>query len=77
MYTGVAFLFEQDLNAEYDQHGEDWITELVIQDIISGKVIFDTSMKKIEKEEYKQEMKNYRQRKRKNCKKNRTKKRAN
>ncbi len=62
-YDGIALLFEQDLNSTFDATGEDWITEMVIQDIISGKIKFNLKMKELTKEEYKKSMKEYRKRK--------------
>ncbi len=64
-YTGMAKLFEQDLKSTYNPNDEDWITEMVIQDIISGKIKFNLEMKELSKEEYKKSMKEYRQRKKK------------
>lgn len=52
-------LWEQDLDATYDPKEEDWIVEIVIQDIKSGKVRFDQEPQKITKEEYKENKKQY------------------
>ena len=59
-YGGVASIFGQNLDATYDGAGEDWITEMVIKDIKVGNVAFDTTMKSIDKEAYKSDMKEYR-----------------
>ena len=75
VYGGVAFLWGQDLNVEYDPNGEDWITEIVIQDIIVGNVSFDKSMRKMDRSAYKDSMKEYRKNKKDSRKKRRKKKR--
>lgn len=60
LYNGMAFLWGQDLNEKYDPQGEDWITEIVIEDINSGKITFDKSMLKMDRKAYKKSMKEYR-----------------
>jgi len=62
-YDGIALLFDQDLNSKYDANGEDWITEMVIQDIISRKIKFNFTLRELSKEEYKKSMKEYRKKK--------------
>jgi len=69
MYSGMAKIFGQDLDATYDATGDDWITESVIQDIISGKVKFNTKMRKMEKADFKTSKKSYRKAKKANRKK--------
>ena len=69
MYSEIAKLFGQDLNAEFDSKGDDWITEFVIQDIIAGNIEFDTSMRKMSKGDFRTEMKSYKKRKKENKKK--------
>ncbi len=64
VYEGVSKLFDQDLSIEYDPFGEDWITELVIQDIIAGRVPFDFDLKPLNKTEFKDTQKKYRKTKR-------------
>jgi len=61
IYTGMAKLWGHDLNSTYDAHGEDWITEVVIHDIETGKISFDKEMKKLDKTGYKESMSEYRQ----------------
>lgn len=61
LYTGMAKLWGQNLNATYDATGDDWITEVVIQDIESGRISFDKEMKKMDKSDYKESMTDYRQ----------------
>jgi hypothetical protein len=61
LYSGLAMLWGQNLNDTYDANGDDWITELVIQDIESGRISFDKEMKKLNKEGYKESMADYRQ----------------
>lgn len=60
-YTGIAKLWGQNLNSTYDPTGDDWITEIVIQDIESGRISFNKEMKKMEKADYKESMAEYRQ----------------
>jgi hypothetical protein len=57
LYSGLAMLWGQNLNDTYDA----WITELVIQDIESGRISFDKEMKKLNKDGYKESMADYRQ----------------
>jgi hypothetical protein len=61
LYSGLAMLWGQNLNDTYDANGDDWITELVIQDIESGRISFDKEMKKLNKDGYKESMADYRQ----------------
>ncbi len=60
-YTGIAKLWGQNLNSTYDPTGDDWITEIVIQDIESGRISFNKEMKKMKKADYKESMAEYRQ----------------
>jgi len=61
-YTSMASLFDQELSATYDPDGEDFILECVIRDIESGKVQFDNTFEKLEKEEFKSRKKEYKKR---------------
>lgn len=61
-YTAMASLFDQELSSKYDPDGEDFILECVIRDIESGKVKFDNTFQKLEKEEFKSRKKEYRKR---------------
>jgi hypothetical protein len=70
-YSAMASLFDQELSAKYDPDGEDFILECVIRDIESGKVQFDNSFQKLEKEEFKERKKEYRKRVRENRKEKR------
>lgn len=69
LYTGLATLFDQDLEASYKPNTEDFVLECVIQDIKSGKVDFDPNFETMSKEEYKKEKKEYKKRKKRNKKK--------
>jgi len=60
-YTGIAKLWGQNLNSTYDPFGDDWITEVVIQDIESGRISFNKEMDKMDKAAYKESMSEYRQ----------------
>jgi hypothetical protein len=67
--TGAALkMFGHDTKIKYDPLSEDWIVELVIQDIQNGVVKADFSPRKLNKDEYKVEMKTYRETKRVNTK---------
>lgn len=61
VYNAMGKLYDQDLYAQYDPTGEDWITEIVIQDILSGRVKMDLAMEPLDKVGYKTNMKEYRQ----------------
>lgn len=63
MYEGIGKLFEQDLSVEYDPYGDDWITELVIQDIIAKRIPFNWELKPLNKAEFKDTQKTYKERK--------------
>lgn len=76
MYGGIAKIFGQNLDATYDKNGDDWITEFVIQDIIAENIEFDSSMRKMDKKEYKSSMKDYRGRKKDSKKKHKQSKRT-
>ena len=69
MYGGIAKMFGQNLDATYDAKGKDWITEAVINDINSGTVKFDKTMRKMDKSAYKESMKDYRASRKKSRKK--------
>lgn len=60
-YSGIAKLWGQNLNSKYDPAGDDWITEVVIQDIESGRISFNKEIKKMDKADYKESMADYRQ----------------
>lgn len=71
VYSGMAFLWGQNLNQKFDPKGTDWITEIVIQDIISGNISFDKTMHKMDRSAYKDSMKKYRKNKKDGRKKRR------
>ncbi len=64
LYSGLASLFDQDLSMDYKPNTDDFVLECVVQDIKSGKVAFDSTFEKMNKEEYKESMKEYRQNRR-------------
>ena len=72
---GMAKICGHDLDAKYDPQGEDWICELIIQDIENGFISFDLAMDKMNKEEYKEGMQEYRENKRTHRKNKREKRR--
>ena len=55
-------LFGHNTQAQFDSEGDDWITEIVLQDIENGRIEFDTQVKDVSKSEYKKGMKDYRNR---------------
>lgn len=61
LYEGMGKIWDQDLEAKYDPDGEDWIVEVVINDIIHKRVAFDWDIQPIDKTQYKENMKDYRQ----------------
>jgi len=63
LYDGIAKIWGHDLDDTYDPNDEksdDWITELVIQDILAGRVDFNSEMRKMSRDEYKDSMDKYR-----------------
>lgn len=75
VYTGMASMFDQNLDATYDPNGEDFILECVIQDIKSGKVDFDSTFVTVDREHYRKDRKEYKQRIRENRREARQRKR--
>lgn len=60
LYNSMGKLWGHNLKDTYDASGDDWITEVVIQDILSGRISFDLKMNKLEKAAFKESMKEYR-----------------
>ena len=75
-YDQIGKLWDQDLDATYDPTGKDWLTEVVIKDVLSKEVSFTPEPRKMSKEEYKASMKEYRADKRAAKKLMREKRRA-
>lgn len=61
-HEGISKIFDQDLSVEYDPFGADYITEIVIQDIIAKRIPFNWEMKPLNKEEFKSNQKEYKTR---------------
>lgn len=62
-YDGVAKIWGHDLDDTFDPNSEtndDWVTEFVIQDIIAGRVDFNSEMRKMSRDEFKLSMEKYR-----------------
>lgn len=76
LYTSLANLFDQELDATYDPDKEDFVLECVIRDIKSGKVDFDPDFDIMNRDEYKEDQAAYKERKRESTKKARKRKRA-
>lgn len=53
-------LYGHQTNSTFDAQGEDWIVELVLQDIESGRRSIDMNVHGISKAEYRQNLKDYR-----------------
>lgn len=64
-------MYGHNTKIKYDPEVEDWITEIVIQDIETGKIKFDKSVQKVDKELFKSNMKTYNETKKKSKKTNR------
>ena len=60
LYNSMGKLWGHNLKDTYDANGDDWITEVVIQDILSGRISFDLKMDKLDKTAFKEGMKEYR-----------------
>jgi hypothetical protein len=71
LYSGMAQLFDQELDAKYDPEGEDFILECVIRDIQTGKVKFENTFQTVDKEHYKADRKEYNARVKENKKQKR------
>lgn len=76
LYEGMGNLFEQDLGAKYDPKGKNYITEIVIQDILAGQVPFNPEMDEMTKEEFKVTQAEYRESKRNSHRKLKEQKKA-
>ena len=61
-YNGLAKLGGQNLENQYDPTGEDYLTELIIEEIEAGAISFSLEMKNVDKTVYKEGMKEYRDR---------------
>lgn len=59
IYTGLAGMFDQDLDAKYLPDTDDFVLECVIQDIKNGKVAFDPTFEILDKAEFKESQKEY------------------
>lgn len=60
-YSALARMGGQDLESKYDPKGEDYLTELIIEEIEAGLIYFSLEMKDVDKKAYKDGMKEYRQ----------------
>ncbi|MCR9173981.1 MAG: DUF4294 domain-containing protein [bacterium] len=54
-------LYGHETNSKFDAEGDDWIAELVLQDIESGRRVIDMNINGMTKSEYKQNLKEYRE----------------
>lgn len=59
IYRNLAKMFDQDLGVKYDPERSNYYTEIVIADILSGKVEFDSHMDTMTKEAFKVSQKQY------------------
>jgi len=60
-YSTLARMGGQNLESEYDPSGEDYLTELIIDEIEAGTISFNLEMKDVDKGDYKEGMKEYRE----------------
>ena len=67
-------LYGHDTKIKYDAINEDWITEIVIQDIESGKIKFDKTINDVDKGLYKSNLNEYKEMKKKSNKRERQEK---
>ncbi|MFK7785922.1 MAG: DUF4294 domain-containing protein [Crocinitomicaceae bacterium] len=74
-YSALARIGGQNLESEYDPSGEDYLTELIIDEIEEGTIYFNLEMKEVDKKVYKDGMKAYRDGKKTYRKRKRAKKR--
>ncbi|MEX2485234.1 MAG: DUF4294 domain-containing protein [Brumimicrobium sp.] len=75
LYTGMASMFDQELDATYDANHEDFVLECVVQDIKTGKVDFDPTFEIVDRKHYREDRKQYKAEIRKNKKEARKRKR--
>ncbi|GAB5418838.1 MAG: hypothetical protein Crog3KO_01810 [Crocinitomicaceae bacterium] len=54
-------LYGHDTNSTFDAEGDDWIAELVLQDIEAGRRTIDMRIQGMTKEQYRQNLKDYRE----------------
>ena len=59
-YSALARMGGQDLESEYDPGGEDYLSELIIDELQAGTIYFSLEMKDVDKKAYKDGMKRYR-----------------
>lgn len=62
IYTGMASMFDQNLDATYDPNKDDFILECVINDINEGKVEFDSTFVIVDRKHYRNDRREYKQR---------------
>jgi hypothetical protein len=77
LYTGMASMFDQKLDATYDPNHEDFVLECVVQDIKSGKIDFDPTFETVGRDHYRADRKAYKKRVRANKKEMRKRNREN
>lgn len=53
-------LFGHNTESRFEPNGDDWITELVLKDIESGKIQIDLTLREVDKQAFKDGMKEYR-----------------
>lgn len=60
MYKNIGKIWEQDLSVKYDPTGVDKLTERIVLEIENELIEFDRQAKILEKDEFKENMKEYR-----------------
>lgn len=66
IFTGMAGMFDQNLEATYDPVDKDFVLECVINDLNSGIVDFDSTFETVGREHYRKDRKAYKKRVREN-----------
>lgn len=74
LFQLMGKMWDQDLKIEFKPNSDDKIVEHVIQDIQNGIIPFDDSVEIVDKESYKENLKEYKDRKKANKKKRRKQK---
>lgn len=75
IFTGMAGMFDQNLEATYDPNNEDFVLECVINDLNDGVVEYDSTFETVDREHYRKDRKAYKKRVRENRREMRKKRR--
>jgi hypothetical protein len=61
LYSTMAIIWDQDIGVKYEPFGEDWITEMVISDIINKRVEFDWEIAPLNRRQFKTSIEEYKE----------------